>query len=316
MLDVEDGAQQDRFAGGTQQIAEPRQPNSATGWCWTPPSAASSSHDAGVTVTSEWADRRRIRHRRDPTGASGADRIQPAAARRVRAARPALATGPAQQGLRRLCHAVLARPAVLRARRCPTRARCSSPSTSARTRRTRDSAGLRRRPRRSTRYRPSSAGNARWQCFAALFGDAALKPLDYVDHRWGAEEFAPGGPTAAVPPGSWTRFGPWLRAPVGRIYWAGTETADEWTGFLDGAVRSGQRAAAEVAALLGADAALLRVPHRFGECAQLRGSPRAGRSRIAQCPPGSSTRPTQVGRGCGDPAATGTIGSSRSVRCR
>ncbi|MGO8770110.1 MAG: flavin monoamine oxidase family protein [Mycobacterium sp.] len=88
------------------------------------------------------------------------------------------------------------------------------------------------------------------RCFAALFGDDALKPLDYVDQRWGAEGFAPGGPTAAVPPGSWTRFGPWLREPVGPIHWAGTETADEWTGFLDGAIRSGQRAADEVAALL------------------------------------------------------------------
>jgi len=87
-------------------------------------------------------------------------------------------------------------------------------------------------------------------CFASLFGDEALKPLDYVDHRWGAEEFAAGGPTAAVPPGSWTRYGAWLRRPVGPIHWAGTETADQWTGFLDGAVRSGQRAAAEVAARL------------------------------------------------------------------
>jgi monoamine oxidase len=86
--------------------------------------------------------------------------------------------------------------------------------------------------------------------FASLFGDKALKPLDYVDHRWGAEGFAAGGPTAAVPPGSWTRYGPWLRRPVGPIHWASTETADEWTGFLDGAVRSGQRAAAEVAARL------------------------------------------------------------------
>lgn len=84
--------------------------------------------------------------------------------------------------------------------------------------------------------------------FASLFGDEALKPLDYIDYRWGAEEFAPGGPTAAVPPGSWTRYGPWLRQPVGPIHWAGTETADQWTGFIDGAVRSGQRAAAEVAA--------------------------------------------------------------------
>jgi len=82
--------------------------------------------------------------------------------------------------------------------------------------------------------------------FAALFGDAALEPIDYLDHCWSAEEFAPGGPTAAVPPGSWTTYGPWLRKPVDGIHWAGTETADTWTGFLDGAIRSGQRAAAEV----------------------------------------------------------------------
>jgi monoamine oxidase len=86
--------------------------------------------------------------------------------------------------------------------------------------------------------------------FAALFGVDAENPIEYLDHCWGAEPFAPGGPTAAVPPGSWTQFGPLLRKPVGPLHWAGTETADEWTGFLDGAVRSGQRAAAEVAAAL------------------------------------------------------------------
>ncbi len=86
--------------------------------------------------------------------------------------------------------------------------------------------------------------------FTALFGPDAENPTEYLDHCWGAEPFAPGGPTAAVPPGSWTEFGPLLRKPVGPLHWAGTETADEWTGFLDGAVRSGQRAAAEVAATL------------------------------------------------------------------
>jgi len=87
-------------------------------------------------------------------------------------------------------------------------------------------------------------------CFAALFGEQALHPIDYTDQRWGAEDFASGGPTAAVPPGSWTQFGRLLRQPVGPLHWAGTETADEWTGFMDGAVRSGQRAAAEVASAL------------------------------------------------------------------
>ena len=93
---------------------------------------------------------------------------------------------------------------------------------------------------------PDARRAAALKCFAELFGDQAFHPIDYVDHRWGAEAFAPGGPTAAVPPGSWTTHGRWLRAPLGGIFWAGTETADVWTGFLDGAVRSGHRAAAEV----------------------------------------------------------------------
>jgi monoamine oxidase len=42
----------------------------------------------------------------------------------------------------------------------------------------------------------------------------------------------------------------WRRLPIGDDDRVGTETADEWTGFLDGAVRSGQRAAAEITALL------------------------------------------------------------------
>lgn len=88
-------------------------------------------------------------------------------------------------------------------------------------------------------------------CFADLFGARARHPIDYVDFSWGTEPFSPGGPTAAVPPGSWTSAGRWLREPVGRIFWAGTETSDTWTGFLDGAVRSGQRVAAEVSGSLG-----------------------------------------------------------------
>ncbi|MGK2867928.1 MAG: flavin monoamine oxidase family protein, partial [Mycobacterium sp.] len=87
-------------------------------------------------------------------------------------------------------------------------------------------------------------------CFTTLFGDKAAHPIDYVDHCWGTEPFAPGGPTAAVPPGAWVEHGRHLREPVDGIFWAGTETADEWTGFLEGAVRSGHRAAAEVAAHL------------------------------------------------------------------
>ena len=49
-----------------------------------------------------------------------------------------------------------------------------------------------------------------------------------------------------MPPGGWTGFGRALRTPVGRIHWAGTETATEWMGYVEGALQSGERAAAEV----------------------------------------------------------------------
>jgi monoamine oxidase len=41
-------------------------------------------------------------------------------------------------------------------------------------------------------------------------------------------------------------YGDRIRDPVGRIHWAGTETSTYWNGYMDGAVRSGERAAAEV----------------------------------------------------------------------
>ena len=43
-----------------------------------------------------------------------------------------------------------------------------------------------------------------------------------------------------------TRYGPLLREPFGRVHWAGTETATTSHGAIDGAVRSGERAAAEI----------------------------------------------------------------------
>ena len=57
---------------------------------------------------------------------------------------------------------------------------------------------------------------------------------------------------AVLPPGVLLDFGEAIRTPVGRIHWAGTETSTYWTGYLDGAVRSGERAAAEATSGLGA----------------------------------------------------------------
>lgn len=85
-----------------------------------------------------------------------------------------------------------------------------------------------------------------------LYGDRARDAIDYTDFSWGNDEFAPGGPNPAVAPRAWTTFGRFLREPVGRVHWAGSETADETSGTMNGAILSGQRAATEVATLLDA----------------------------------------------------------------
>jgi monoamine oxidase len=82
--------------------------------------------------------------------------------------------------------------------------------------------------------------------FAAMFGPQALTPVDYVEHDWTKERWSGGGPTAIHGPGSLVEFGPAIRTPHGRVHWAGTETSTYWSGYMDGAVRSGERAATEV----------------------------------------------------------------------
>lgn len=86
-----------------------------------------------------------------------------------------------------------------------------------------------------------------------LYGDRATEAVDYTDFSWGNDAFAPGGPNPAVGPKAWTSFGRYLREPVGPVHWAGTETADETGGSMNGAILSGQRAADEVMARLLAD---------------------------------------------------------------
>jgi len=85
---------------------------------------------------------------------------------------------------------------------------------------------------------------------ANYFGESARKPLQYIENGWAEERFSRGDPVAGLPPGVLLDFGTALRAPVGRIHWAGTETSDFWVGYMDGAVRSGERAAKEVLAEL------------------------------------------------------------------
>ena len=83
---------------------------------------------------------------------------------------------------------------------------------------------------------------------AAHLGGRAGRPRELVEQVWADEEHSGGCYAGYFPPGVWTSYGAALRAPVGRLHWAGTETATVWTGYMDGAVRSVERAAAEVLA--------------------------------------------------------------------
>jgi monoamine oxidase len=84
-----------------------------------------------------------------------------------------------------------------------------------------------------------------------FFGGAAAEPIDYVDQDWPAEPWSRGCYAGLMAPGVLTHHAAALRAPVGRIHWAGTETARVWMGYMEGAIEAGERAAEEVSAGLG-----------------------------------------------------------------
>ena len=84
--------------------------------------------------------------------------------------------------------------------------------------------------------------------FATYFGAQAANPIDYVEDNAADEEWIRGCPTTHWPTGVLLNYGPAIREPVGRIHWAGSETSTYWVGYMDGAVRSGERVASEVLA--------------------------------------------------------------------
>ena len=166
--------------------------------------------------------------------------------------------GQRHQGPRALRRAVLARRRAHRAGHERPRRRCGSPSTT----RPPDGSAARcspssRAPRRGTGARRTRADRHAWSSptFARYFGRRAGNHAEIVEQDWSTEEWTRGCYGAHLAPGVWTAYGPALRTPCGRIHWAGTETASVWTGYLDGAVRSGERAASDPTALLGATAA-------------------------------------------------------------
>ena len=81
---------------------------------------------------------------------------------------------------------------------------------------------------------------------ATYLGPEANNPIEYVERSWPAAPWQRGAYWAMPTPGALTAFGPALRDPVGRIHWAGTETADENIGYIDGVIQSGEQVAGDI----------------------------------------------------------------------
>jgi monoamine oxidase len=100
--------------------------------------------------------------------------------------------------------------------------------------------------RAHARLSPAARRAAVLDQLAQFFGPKAKHAKAYFETSWSGERWTRGCPVGIPAVGSLLSYGPWLRTPVGRIHWAGTETSDYWNGYMDGAVRSGERAAGEV----------------------------------------------------------------------
>lgn len=86
------------------------------------------------------------------------------------------------------------------------------------------------------------------QTVVECFGPRAAHPSDFIELSWTEEEFSRGCYGGTMPPGAWISYGAALREPIGRIHWAGTESATSWPGYVEGALQAGERAAVEIIA--------------------------------------------------------------------
>jgi monoamine oxidase len=93
--------------------------------------------------------------------------------------------------------------------------------------------------------------NAALRSFARYFGAAALNPNNYLELVWAAEPYTRGAYGSYNPPGVLTSIGHVAGLPVGGVHFAASELTPQWIGYMDGAIRSGQRAANEINAALG-----------------------------------------------------------------
>jgi monoamine oxidase len=82
--------------------------------------------------------------------------------------------------------------------------------------------------------------------FVNYYGAEAANPKSYFEMDWKGEAWSRGCPVGHTGRNVLRKYGPALKVPFRRIHWAGSELADYWFGYMDGAVRSGEAAAKEV----------------------------------------------------------------------
>lgn len=83
---------------------------------------------------------------------------------------------------------------------------------------------------------------------AARFGPEAANPVELLEQDWLTDPLTRGAYMSHFGTGVLTSVGTALTEPFGRVHFAGSETSGKCHGSIDAAIRSGERAAAEVLA--------------------------------------------------------------------
>lgn len=82
--------------------------------------------------------------------------------------------------------------------------------------------------------------------YARILHPNLAEPLSFKELNWVSEEYSKGAYTTIMTPGTMTKFGRALGAPFGRIAFACTELSTYWPCTMEGAIRSGRKAAVKI----------------------------------------------------------------------
>lgn len=103
------------------------------------------------------------------------------------------------------------------------------------------------RARELAQTTPEARKQALCEHYAWVFNsDEFLHPIGYREYNWMEDPYSGGCYTSVLPPNVLTRYARCVSEPVGRVYFAGTETATIWAGYMDGAIQAGERAANQI----------------------------------------------------------------------